>query len=279
MRIFLAGGSGVLGTRLIPELVARGHQVTATTRRESSLDALARLGAEGVLLDVLRVEDVRDALAAAGPDVVMHLVTDLATADLAANGRIRVVGTDHLVDAARAAGVDRLIAQSVTWVFPDGDTPATEDEPIIPGTPVHHLESRVSELRHSTVLRFGMLYGPGTWYAPDGRVARAVRAGAVPATPAITSFVHVDDAVDALVRSLDWPDGTYHVVDDDPAAGTVWLPDFAAVQGGPPPVREDLPAGVPRGRAVSNAKAKAAGWRPAHPSWREGFADDAASVR
>lgn len=116
-----------------------------------------------------------------------------------------------------------------------------------------------------------MFYGPGTWYAPGGRFALAVMAGAVPATPAITSFAHIDDAIDALVQSLDWPAGTYHIVDDEPAAGAVWLPVYADGLGAPAPRVEELPEGAPHGRAVSNAKARATGWAPAHPSWRVGF--------
>lgn len=266
MRIFIAGGSGVIGTRLIPKLVAEGHIVTATTRREEHLRRIVRLGAEGVILDVLRADDVRDAVIEAAPDVVMHLFTDLSNADLAANGRLREIGTDHLVDAAKAAGVDRIIDQSVTWVFPDGGTPATEDEQIITGTPVHHMETRVSEIPHATILRFGMLYGPDTWYAPGGRIAQAVMAGALPATPAITSFIHIDDATNALTQSLVWTPGTYHVVDDEPAAGTAWLPIYARDLGAPEPRVEDLPEGAPRGRAISNAKSRRAGWGPLHPT-------------
>ena len=271
MRIFLAGGSGLIGTRLIPRLVENGHEVTATSRRAENLDKVAGLGAKGVVLDVLDAEAVRDVLTAAAPDVVLHMFTDLSAADMAANGRLRQVGTDNLVDAALAAGIDRIIAQSVAWVFPDGQSAATETDPTIPGTPVHHLEARVAEMPHSTILRFGMFYGPGTWYAPGGRVAQAVMAGAVPATPAITSFAHADDAIDAIIQALDWPDGTYHVVDNEPAAGTVWLPVYADGLNAPAPRVEALPDGAPLGRAVSNAKARAAGWAPAHPSWRDGF--------
>ena len=271
MRIFVAGGSGVIGSRLVPRLVAAGHAITATTRTEANLERLGALGARGVLLDVFDAEAVRTAVVAASPDVVMHMVTDLSDADLAANGRLRQVGTDHLVDAAKAAGVERMIAQSVAWVFPDGDEPATEGESIIPGSPVAHLEARVREIPHATILRFGMFYGPGTWYAPGGRMAQAVMAGAVSATPAISSFVHVDDAIAAVVQALDWPDGTVHIVDDEPAESAVWLPRYAEGLGAPAPRREQLPDGAPRGRAVSNGKARALGWVPGHPSWREGF--------
>ena len=271
MRILLAGGTGVIGSRLLPELVAAGHEVVATTRREDRLALLESLGARGVLLDVYGAERVAATLAEAAPELVLHQLTDLSGNDREANARVRREGTANLVAGAAAAGVDRMIVQSITWVFPDGDTPATEDDPIVPGTAVDVMEGLARCLPRATVLRYGMLYGPGTWYAPGGRIAAAVAAGQVPANPAITSFVHVDDAVAATVQSLDWPDGTYHVVDDEPAPATEWLPVYAAGIGAPAPQTASLPEGAPVGRAVSNAKARAAGWTPVHPSWRAGF--------
>jgi nucleoside-diphosphate-sugar epimerase len=271
MRIFLAGGTGLIGIHLIPQLLGRGHEVTATTRRPTAVDRLTALGARGVVVDVYDADALARTVAEAEPDVVLHELTDLSEADTAANARLRREGTAHLVDAARSAGVDRMVVQSIAWVFPDGPAPAAEDDPIVPGTAVDEMERTVRGLPHATVLRYGMLYGPGTWYEPGGRVARAVAAGQVPATPAITCFVHLDDVVTATVQALDWPDGVYHVVDDEPAEGAAWLPVYAAGIGAPAPPHEPLPAGAPAGRAVSNARAKAAGMVLAHPTWREGF--------
>lgn len=118
-----------------------------------------------------------------------------------------------------------------------------------------------------------MLYGPGTWYERGGRIARQVAEGALAATPAVTSLVHVDDAVAATVLAIGWPDGVYHVVDDEPAAGTEWLPVYAAAIGAPAPPSAPLAPGAPAGRPISNAKARAAGWSPAYASWRVGFRD------
>jgi nucleoside-diphosphate-sugar epimerase len=271
MRVFLAGGSGVIGRRLIPSLAAAGHEVVATTRRPESVDDLRSLGATGVVADAYDAPGLAAAVADAAPDVVLHELTDLAEYDTDANARLRREGTANLVAAARAAGVERMIVQSIAWVFPDADAPATEDDPIVPGTAVDDMERLVRSLPHAAVLRYGMLYGPGTWYAPGGRMALAVAAGRLPATPAITAFVHIDDVVTATVQSLEWPDGVYHVVDDEPAPGTVWLPAYAASIGAPPPPVGPLPDGAPRGRLISNAKARAAGWTPRFPSWRTGF--------
>ena len=272
MHIFLAGGTGVIGSRLIPALLAAGHTVTATTRRSARLPRLETLGAQGVVVDVTDADGLRDAVAASRADLVIHQLTDLSDSDTDANAALRRVGTANLVDAMRHAGIERIIGQSITWIFPDGDRAATETDPIVPGTAVDEMERRMRSVPHATVLRYGMLYGPGTWYAPGGRVADAVLAGLLPATPAITTFAHIEDVVAATVQAIDWPDGTYQIVDDEPAAGTEWLPVYAAALGAPTPERAPLPDGAAAGRAVSNARAKAAGWVPLHPTWRAGFA-------
>ncbi|MBZ2195289.1 NAD-dependent epimerase/dehydratase family protein [Occultella gossypii] len=271
MHIFLAGGAGIVGTRLIPALVRAGHDVTATTRRTERLDVLHDLGARGVVVDVLDAPHLAETVAAAEPELVMHQLTDLGEYDTEANARLRRDGTANLVAAAEAAGVDRMIAQSIAFAYAPGDTTATEDDPLEPGSAVGTLEALVHRLPRATVLRYGMFYGDGTWYAPGGRIAGAVAAGQLPATPTITPFVHIEDVVSATVQALDWPDGTYNIVDDEPASGTVWLPVYASGLGAPAPRVAGLPDAAPRRRTVSNAKARAVGWRPGYPSWRDGF--------
>jgi nucleoside-diphosphate-sugar epimerase len=271
MRIFLAGGTGIIGRGLIPTLVSAGHDVVATTRLADKLAELAELGAHGVVVDVYDADRLASAVKDAAPDLILDELTDLSEYDTDANARLRREGTANIVAAAKSAGVGRMLVQSIAWIFPDGEAPATEDDPIVPGTAVDEMEQLTRSLPHATVLRYGMLYGPGTWYAPGGRIANAVVAGQVPATEAITSFAHIDDVVAATVQALDWPDGTYHVVDDEPAAGTEWLPVYAEALGAPEPKRQSLAAGASRGRPISNAKAKATGWGPIHPTWRDGF--------
>ncbi|HXT94586.1 MAG TPA: NAD(P)-dependent oxidoreductase [Trebonia sp.] len=271
MRIFLAGGTGVIGSRLIPELVAAGHEVVATTRHPERLGYLRQQGARGAVVDAYDAPRLAGVLAEAAPDLVLHELTDLSNFDTEANARLRRAGTANLVTAAQAAGVDRMMVQSITWAYQDGDSPAVEDDPIVPGSAVAEMEDLACRITHATMLRYGMLYGPGTWYAPGARVANAVSAGVAPATPAITSFVHIDDVVTATVQAIGWPDGAYNIVDDEPSPATEWLPVYAAGLGAPAPKVTGLPEGAARGRGASNAKARAAGWLPGHPTWRDGF--------
>ncbi|AXA96145.1 NAD(P)-dependent oxidoreductase [Microbacterium sp. PM5] len=277
MRIFVAGASGVLGRAFVRRAVADGHEVVGMTRSARGAAAIIGLAAAAVRADAFDREAVMRVVGAARPDAVVHLLTDLASGDSASNARIRTEGTRNLIDAAKAAGVDRVIAESISWVYPPGTKPASEAEALdsfateprlttIRG--VTALEDSVREMPEGVVLRFGQLYGPGTWYAPDGLRADAARAGTLPATQTVTSFVHVEDAAEATLRALRWPARTWNIVDDEPAAATEWVPVFACAVGGPRPVVE---AGGDIGRPVSNARARAEGWEMLYPSWRDGF--------
>ncbi|RII20495.1 UDP-glucose 4-epimerase [Streptomyces sp. YIM 130001] len=272
MRIFLAGGSGVIGSRLVPQLAEAGHHVTATTRRAENVAHLRERGAaEGVVVDVFDAPRLAAVVHEAAPDLVLHELTDLGDFDTDANARIRRAGTANLVAAAEAAGVGRMMVQSIAWAYVPGEAPAVEDDPIEPGSAIEAMEDLVRRMPRATVLRYGMLYGPGTWYAPGARMAEAVTAGLVPATPAITSFVHLDDVITATVQAIDWPAGAYNIVDDEPAPATEWLPRYAAGLAAPAPKVTALPEETPRGRGAANAKARAAGWNPKYASWRQGF--------
>ncbi|HEX6471650.1 MAG TPA: NAD(P)-dependent oxidoreductase [Streptosporangiaceae bacterium] len=275
MKILVAGATGVIGRNLVPLLTQAGHEVAGTTRRPERTDALCDMGARPVIVDVLDAAAVRDVVAAERPDVIIHQLTDLSAEDFEANSRLRAEGTPNLVAAARAAGVDTMIAQSIAWVYEPGPTPAVEDDPLDPNAPpysgVAALEDAVAEMPRGVVLRYGALYGPGTWYAPDGAIAARVRAGELALTPAWTSFVHVDDAAAAAVAALDWPAGPVNVVDDEPATGNEWLPVYSEIIGAPQP-------GVARhaaatSRPVSNARAHGLGWKPKYSTWRTGFAE------
>ena len=271
MRIFLAGGTGVIGRRLVPALIAAGHEVTATTRRRRSLEQIDRWGGRGVVVDVYDAAHLTELVGAAAPDLVMHQLTDLRYFDTEATARIRRVGTSNLVSAAERAGVDRVIVQSIAWAYQDGPGPADEQQPIEEGSAVADMEELARRLAAPTILRYGWWYGPDTWYAEGGRVAEAVSRGVLPVTRTFHSFVHIDDAVSATIQSLDWPTGVYNVVDDEPAPATEWLPVYAAAIGAPGLVSAAPSTGSPSGRGASNAKARAAGWSPRYASWRAGF--------
>ena len=130
MRVFLAGATGVIGRRVVPLLVGRGHSVTGLVRRPADADWLRSLGAKAVVGDVFDADGVRRAVALAAPDVVMHQLTDLKGGNVRANSEMRITGTRHLVDAALAAGVRRVVAQSIAWAYEAGEVPAAEDVPL-----------------------------------------------------------------------------------------------------------------------------------------------------
>lgn len=279
MKILLAGATGVVGRLLMSQLVSAGHKVTGTTRSEARAEMITRLGGRPVLLDALDRDAVLTLLRVVRPDVVIHQLTDLATRDWAANSRLRIDGTRNLVDAAQAVGVERMIAQSISWVTVPGDRPAHETDPLDLAAPpprdetiagVAALERAVLELPVGVVLRYGRLYGAGTWYARNGWNSERILQGEVSATEAVVSFLHVEDAAAAALWALDAPAGVYNIVDDEPASGWEWLPVYAKLIDAPPP---RIAAGRERWeRGESNAKARELGWRPHYPTWREGFA-------
>lgn len=277
MRIFLAGGTGVIGRRLIPLLIEAGHTVVATTRSAEKLDLLRGLGAEGVMADALDRDSTVRSVIAAHPDLIVHQLTDLSSRDMEANARLRRDGTAHLVEGARAAGIEAMVAQSISWVVPSGSEPADKSEPVDlsedapdPRTNrgVADLEEAVLGLSGGVVLRYGYLYGPDTWFARDGQMAESARAGDLPATETVTSFVHVDDAARAAVAAVGWAPGRYDVVDDHPAPGIAWTPAFAAAVGAPAP-RTETTGNI--GRPISNRAVHERGFTFLHPDWEQGF--------
>jgi nucleoside-diphosphate-sugar epimerase len=283
MRIFLAGATGVIGRRLLPMLIEHGHEVTALTRQPDEVARLRALGAAAVLGDVLDRDAVLRAVRSAVPEVVMHQLTDLRDQDFGANSELRKTGTRHLVDAALAAGVRRVVAQSIAWAYQAGDVPAAESTPLdlaasgsrlatVQG--VAALEAAVREAPEWVLLRYGLLYGPGTWYARDGLMAERAQRGELAADGDVSSFVHIDDAAQAAVAALEWPPGAVNVCDDLPAAGWEWGPAFGRAVG--TPVMPVPPKEAERNRwarGASNAYARQdLSWTPAYPSWREGFA-------
>ncbi len=304
MRIFVAGGTGVIGQHLLPRLAADGHQVTATTRNPARAGQLRQLGAEPVILDGLDGQAVGEAVARAEPEVIIHQMTALAGVrdfrrfdqEFAATNRLRTEGTDHLLAAARAVGVRRFIAQSYAgWPGRrDGPRIQSEEEPLDSRPPaaqraslaaIQHVERVVPAAApvEGVVLRYGSLYG---WGASD-EFFDLVRKRAVPVLgdgAGIWSFLHVGDAARATAAAvIQGRPGRYNIVDDEPATLAEWLPFLARALGAKPPRR--IPAWLGRLaagevgvsmmtqiRGCSNAKAKRdLGWQPAWPSWREGF--------
>jgi nucleoside-diphosphate-sugar epimerase len=282
MHVFLAGSTGVLGRRVIPLLLRDGHRVTAMTRAPSKLVALERAGTTPVLADALDPAGVLAAVTAAQPDVVMHQLTDLAGANGAANAALRIRGTRNLLDAVRAAGTPRVVAQSIAWAYRPGVSPADEREPLdlaavgprrttVEG--VLALEEATRDAAEWVVLRYGTLYGPDTWLDPAGARADDARAGRLVADANVTSFLHVDDAAAAAVQALTWPSGAVNVCDDEPATGRDWVPVFCAAVGVPQPEVDRTSRREPWARGADNRLARETrGLVLRYPSWRPGFA-------
>jgi nucleoside-diphosphate-sugar epimerase len=302
MRVFVAGGTGVIGRRLVPQLAARGHQVTATTTSAGKLGLLERLGAEGIVMDGLDAASVGEAVAAARPDAIVNQMTALSVAHsgkpnprkpdrfFATTNRLRSEGIDHLLAAAEATGVSHVVVQGHASMngIRTGGWVKTEEDPleVVEGTKaINHLEDVVVRAGGS-VLRYGGFYGPG---AHDDQI-HLVRKRLLPIIGGGTgyvSWVHVDDAANATVLAMEQKArGVFNIVDDEPAPVSVWLPYLAQCVGAKPPRR--VPAWLARllagemavgvmteGRGFSNAKAKRElGWELRYPSWRQGFKEE-----
>jgi nucleoside-diphosphate-sugar epimerase len=280
VRIFVAGGTGVLGRRIVPRLLGGGHEVTVMARSPQRAAAVLPPGLTVVTADALDRAAVAAVVAGTAPDLVMHQLTDLAAGTGAANARLRTEGTRNLVDAALAAGTQRFVTESIAWCYEPGPDPASESIPLdaVSTDPARRsavdavisMETGTARLPHWVVLRNGLLYGPGTWYAPEGAYGTAARSGQLTADADVTSFVHVDDAAAAAVMAVGWPSGAVNVVDDEPAPGTAWTPEFCTAVGAPPP-RPDPAPRQPWARGAVNYRARTLGWMPGHRSWRTGF--------
>ena len=281
MKIFLAGASGVVGRSLIPLLTAQGHAVSGTTRDPNKANLLRSLGATPIVVDVYDRDGLFAAVRAARPEAVIHQLTDLKGLDFAANARVRTEGIRNLVDAAEAVGVRRMVTQSFWGVYVPGEGLAGEDTPLFVDAPapwnevarsIAVMEQTVNALPESVVLRYGLFYGPGTAFDPDGgRTAERVQRSQMPINENVVSFLHIEDAAISAQQALGWSAGTYNIADADPAPASDWLPQYAAEIGAPPPPRATgLDPLLSRGVTSQKAR-REQGWTPRHPSWRAGF--------
>lgn len=250
-------------------------------RNESQVEAIKKVGAIPVIADVFNRHAVFSVLEETNLDVVIHQLTSLSTWDFEDNAKIRIEGTRNLVDAAKNVGVKKIIAQSILWAYEPGDTLASETDPLdfsasmprqVTINGIVKLEEIVSELTEVVILRYGTLYGPGTWYTENGVIANQVRNNEIVATDGISSFIHVEDAAKAAVLALNWLSGIVNVVDDYPATSKEWLPIYATAIGAPNPKIQAWKNSWERG-ASNNKARKEYGWIPLYPSWSEGFKD------
>jgi 2-alkyl-3-oxoalkanoate reductase len=301
MRVFVSGASGAIGSRLVPRLIERGHEVIGTFRASPEKgERLRALGAEAISLNLLDAAAVRKAVLDTKPEAIIHEATALAGAGFsrkldktfAQTNRLRTEGTDALLAAAAQAGVPRFVAQSFApyRYVREGGMVKTEDDPLDPAPPkgtehtfgaMAHLDEAVTRAG-GIALRYGGFYG-----SPDDQLLKPVRRRLMPVIGSgegYMSFIHLDDAAAATVLALELGEaGIYNIVDDEPAPLRQWLPAMASAAGAKPP--RHMPAwlarlvagedGVRMGtqtRGASNAKAKRElGWTLRYPSWRQGF--------
>jgi nucleoside-diphosphate-sugar epimerase len=308
MRVFVAGATGAIGRQLVPQLVDAGHEVFGMTRSTSKQPLLRDLGAEPVVADALDADQVAEAVATVQPDVVVHQLTAIGAMDLrhfdrafAMTNRLRTEGTDHLLSAAQAVGVERFVAQSFFAAYERVGGPVKCEEDSFGPSPAREMRETVAAIRHvedavlaaswteGIVLRYGGFYGPGTSLGPGGEQTEAVRRRRFPVVGGgggVWSFVHIADAAAATVAAVErGRRGVYNIVDDEPARVAEWLPVLARTLGAKQPMRVPRFVGrlltgevgsvmMTELRGASNAKAKRElGWQPAHSSWRQGFAE------
>jgi nucleoside-diphosphate-sugar epimerase len=316
MKVFVAGASGAIGRRLLPLLTELGHEVVATTRSSAKARRLLADGVEPVVADGLDRNAVMTAVMRSEPEVVVHEMTGLTgmtdlrrfDAGFAVTNRLRTEGTDHLLEAARAAGVSRVVAQSFgNWNYERvGSGPKSEEDPLDPHPPrnqrrsiaaIRHLEAAVLETEgvDGVALRYANFYGPGTSFAKDGDIVDMLRKRRLPIVgkgTGVWSFIHVDDAAVATAIAIERGErGVYNIADDEPAPIAEWLPELARAMGARPPRRVPVLLGwtatgsvgvsmMTRIRGASNRKAKRAlAWDLRYPSWRDGFREGLGDAR
>jgi nucleoside-diphosphate-sugar epimerase len=305
MKIFIAGATGAIGSRLVPLFLAAGHEVTGTSRSIEGTGRINAAGGHGVVMDGQDVHSIRRAVLEAQPEIIVHELTSLAAGmnlkkldtSFAVTNELRTRATDALLTAGQEVGTSRFLVQSFTgWTNEHTGPPVkSEADPLDPNpaatsrqslAAIAHLEA-VTVAAGGLVLRYGPLYGPGQSLGAGGEMLELVAKGGMPIVGSgrgIWSFTHVDDAASAtFAAATRGTPGLYNIVDDDPAPVAEWIPQLALAAGGKKPMR--IPAWLARpligefgvrwmttARGSSNAKARAElGWAPSYTSWREGF--------
>jgi nucleoside-diphosphate-sugar epimerase len=313
MRIFVVGAGGAIGAQLVPQLVRGGHQVVGLTRTASKRAAIEALGAKAVIGDALDPDSIAQAVAEAEPQVIVHQATALAGSfdvrhfdrTFATTNRLRTEGTDNLLAAGRAVGIEAFVAQSFAgWpLIREGSMVKDETAPFAERPPkgmeemfgaIKRQEEKVTaaDWTRGIVLRYGGFYGPGTSIGlepVEGEQIAAVRRRLVPiigSGAGYASMIHIADAASATVAAIErGAPGIYNVVDDEPAPAAEWIPALAEAVGAKPPRRfprwfarllagEAITTLMIEGRGASNAKARdELGWTPRYASWRRGFVE------
>lgn len=231
-KIFVTGATGLIGTKLVKRLKEEGHEVAGFTTSEHGKQTLENAGVQPYVGDILKADTIDAAIEAFKPEIIINQITDLKNVDMSANTKVRIDGSKNLMDAAIKHNVRKVIAQSIAFTYEAGEGLATEETPLdynstgdrkVTVDGVEGLENETKRLGEYVVLRFGWLYGPGTWYGKDGMIYNQFIDGNVTLSDGVTSFVHLDDAVETSIQAINFDNGIYNVADDEPVKGS----DFA----------------------------------------------------
>ncbi|MCD8873531.1 NAD(P)-dependent oxidoreductase [Mammaliicoccus sciuri] len=277
-KIFVTGATGLIGTKLTKRLIEEGYEVAGLTTSEKGKEKLDNAGVKAYIGNILEYDTIEKSIGDFKPDIIMNEITDLKQVDMSANTKVRIEGTRNLVEAAIKHDVPHIQSQSIAFVYEAGDTLATEETSLdydasgdrkITVDGVEGLEKESARLNKHVILRYGLLYGPGTWYGKDGMIYNQFINGEVTMTDGVQSFIHIDDAVETAIQALNFESGIYNVADDEPVKGDDWAKWYANELNVTPTL--NIEPAAPFERGVTNKKFKDQGGKLIYTTWKDGM--------
>ncbi|WP_323708561.1 NAD-dependent epimerase/dehydratase family protein [Mammaliicoccus sciuri] len=277
-KIFVTGATGLIGTKLTKRLIEEGYEVAGLTTSEKGKEKLDNAGVKAYIGNILEYDTIEKSIGDFKPDIIMNEITDLKQVDMSANTKVRIDGTRNLVEAAIKHDVPHIRSQSIAFVYEAGDTLATEETSLdydasgdrkITVDGVEGLEKESARLNKYVILRYGLLYGPGTWYGKDGMIYEQFINGEVTMTDGVQSFIHIDDAVETAIQALNFESGIYNVADDEPVKGDDWAKWYANELNVTPTL--NIEPAAPFERGVTNKKFKDQGGNLIYTTWKDGM--------
>ncbi|MFT2140321.1 NAD-dependent epimerase/dehydratase family protein [Staphylococcus sp. GDY8P145P] len=277
-KIFVTGATGLIGTKLTKRLIEEGYEVAGLTTSEKGKEKLDNAGVKAYIGNILEYDTIEKSIGDFKPDIIMNEITDLKQVDMSANTKVRIEGTKNLVEAAIKHDVPHIQSQSIAFVYEAGDTLATEETSLdydasgdrkITVDGVEGLEKESARLNKHVILRYGLLYGPGTWYGKDRMIYNQFINGEVTMTDGVQSFIHIDDAVETAIQALNFESGIYNVADDEPVKGDDWAKWYANELNVSPTL--NIEPAAPFERGVTNKKFKDQGGKLIYTTWKDGM--------
>lgn len=270
--------SNRLGTKLTKRLIEEGYEVAGLTTSEKGKEKLDNAVVKAYIGNILEYDTIEKSIGDFKPDIIMNEITDLKQVDMSANTKVRIEGTRNLVEAAIKHDVPHIQSQSIAFVYEAGDILATEETSLdydasgdrkITVDGVEGLEKESARLNKHVILRYGLLYGPGTWYGKAGMIYNQFINGEVTMTDGVQSFIHIDDAVEIAIQALNFESGVYNVADDEPVKGDDWAKWYANELNVTPTL--NIEPAAPFERGVTNKKFKDQGGKLIYTTWKDGM--------